>query len=379
MHVLIEASKQIMPQEVSTILYFFVIVLFVFILFDKNLLISVSTSVCSFFIAFAMQGIVTSVFGFFIPLEYIFQHGIIIMTIVVLSAVLLHMHVPLHSATRIIEARKDIVILLTANFIIFLYFMFYLRFTTGDVRYLQDFGVFLITIMLALVSVYTVKVVSNATKKRTASSYYNEIERKISDQIIERSDIEKDLQMVYSLAIMEEFDKSKYHIRKYLYSFNGNEDLMELRRLALAMYLYVKMNILKDEGIDCHLEIDNPFVNHKITDYNLLQAVDILVTNAVEALKDGDNEIYINVTTEEDGRVISPLIEVLNRHEEIGFDEENGFYEKGFTTKPGKKGLGLYKLNKLSKDNNFQIIFENREIDDENYVCYGIWLRKLEK
>jgi len=257
--------------------------------------------------------------------------------------------------------------------------MFTLRFSSKGIQYAASFGTFLITLMLIIVSAYTVKAVSNATKKRDALNYYNEVERKLSEKTIDLSEIEKDLQLVYSLATIDDFDKSRHHIKKHLYNFDGNRDLMELRRLPLAMYLYVKMNLLKEEDIDCHLEVDNYFVNHKITDYKLLQAIDIIVTNAVEALRGEDDDIYINITSEEDGRTVSSLIEVLSRHEEIGLDEEKEFYKKGFTTNSGKKGLGLYNLNKLSKDDDFQIIFENREIDGENYVCYGIWLRKPEK
>jgi len=252
--------------------------------------------------------------------------------------------------------------------------MFNLQYSSEGLDALANVGLFLAILLLVTMSSYAIKFVSQKIKKKEASEYYEKIEGPISEFDIQQSGIEKNIQLIYSLAIIDDFYKNERHIIKHLNNFDGHRGLQELRRRPLAMYLYVKINLLKEAGISCHLEIDNYFTPHKIKDYALLQALDILIDNAVEALQDRDNEIYINITSEKDNVISFPLIEVLNKHKKICYSEEEQLYGKGFTTKKGKKGLGLYKLNKLARDNDFNVLFGNQEINGENYVSFGVYL-----
>jgi len=375
-HVLIDASKIVWPVEVATILFLVAFAALIYIFFDKRLLVSIAFAVYSFFILFVMQAMVTGLFSVTIGVEHTFQYGIIIMPMTLVIAILFYLCAPSRLVGKTIEEKREFLIWITVLSIAFLYLMFTLRFMADGLGYLEDVGVFILAIAVITVIAYSVKFVMEASRKREALNYYEELEASISEGDLEPKNIEKNLKLIYSLSIIDDYDKSKYHARKYLYNFNGNEDLIELRRISLAMYLYVKINRLKDVGITCHLKVDNYFISHKIKDYDLLQAVDIIVDNAVEVLEDGDNEIHINVTQEEDRRDISPLIEVLNKHKGIGHEEHQQLYKRRFSTKGSPKGLGLYKLSNLAKDNNFRILFENREIEGENYVCLGIWLVK---
>jgi len=376
MHALIDVSKIVLPDEVSTILFFVAFIALIYVVFDKRLLPSIAFGVYSFFILFVMQAMITGLFSVTIGVEHTFQYGIIIMPMTLVIAILFYLCAPFRIVGKTLEEKKEFLIWITILSIAFLYLMFTLRFMANGLGYLEDVGVFVLSIAVVTAIAYSVKFVIEASRKREALNYYEELEASISERDLEPKSIEKNLNLIYSLSIIDDYDKSKYHARKYLYNFNGDEDLIEIRRISLAMYLYVKINQLKDAGITCHLKVDNYFISHKIKDYDLLQAVDIIVDNAVEALEDGDNEIHINVTQEEDRRDISPLVEVLNKHKEIGHEEHRQFYKRGFSTKENQKGLGLYKLSNLAKDNNLRILFENREIEGENYVCFGIWLVK---
>jgi len=370
-----EISKLILPDHIATMLGHAVIVLFIMRAFNKKALISFATMACSIFIVFAIQSLFTGFLSLFVEVQFIFEFGLIIMLMVSCATLLLYLHVPLFLISETLEKKTMLLALISTISLSFLYFAFYLQESVTIVDYSRDFGMFLLMILVIVVGVYSIKIVSEAIKKKEALEYYKKIERPISEFGIQQSGIEKNIQLIHCLARINDFDRNVYHIHKHLNNFDNDEDLKELRRHALSMYLYVKINRLKDKGIDCNLKIVDYFVHHEIKDYILLQALDIIIDNAVEALNDGDNKIYINVTNYKDNdfNAVS-LIEVLNKHEQINFYEKVQFFEKGFTTKKGKRGMGLYKLDSLAGSNNFNVYLGNEEINGENYVSFGVQL-----
>ena len=369
---LIDISKWVLPVYATSTLFHIGLILFILIAFHKDLLISIATAAYSSFLVFAAQGIVTGFLSLFIELEFTFANGLMIMLMLLVVGIYVYLYVPLNLVTEVLERKRVLLIAVTIISLSFLHFMLALEVEATGMEYMRNLGIFLLVLSFATINIFVIKYVSQAIKKKEAMDNYAEAEETLTKLGRAHSGIEKNIEMIYSLAIINDFDKNEYHIRRHLYSFEGDSDLMRLRNKPLAMYLYVKANQLKADEVTCHLTIDNYFIGHNINPHTLLQAVDILVTNAVEALKDGDNEIFINLTYEEHGHTLSPLIEVLNKHEELWGQEELQLYEKGFTTKGNQKGFGLYKLSMLSKRNGFDILFTNKEIGGENYVCFGI-------
>ena len=369
---LISMSSLVLPIYAASILLHIGLAAFILIVFRKDLLISVATAAYSSFLVFAAQGIVTGFLSLFVELEYTFVNGLMIMSMLLVAGIYVYSHVSLYFVTEGLEKNRVLLIVVTVISLSFLHFMLFLETSATIMEHMRNLGLFLLVLSVGTASILGIKAIYQAARKKDAQAHYEETEEMLSKLGRQQSSIEKNIQLVYYLAVMNDFDKNEYHIRKHLYSFENDSDLLRLRNKPLAMYLYVKMNQLKDDGIICHLTIDNYFIGHNINPHTLLQAVDIIVTNAVEALKDGDNEIFINLTYEENGYTLHPIIEVLNKHEEIWGQEQQQLYEKGFTTKDKQKGVGLYNLSMLSKKNNFEVSFTNREVEGENYVCFGI-------
>jgi len=370
---LIDLSKWVLPVYATSMLLHVSFIVFIMVFFHRSFLIAVATAAYSSFLVFAAQGMVTGFLSLFVELEFTFINGLIIMSMLLLLGIYVYLHVPLYLVTEALEKKRIVLTTIAIISLSFLYFMLSLEEPITITEQMRNLGLFLLALSVVAVNVFAATYILESMKKKEALKKYNTIEMMMT--VADHPEhLEKNLQLIYYLAIMDDFDKNEYHIRKYLHNFRGNNDLMKLRNKPLAMYLYVKMIKLRDEGITCRLTIDNYFIAHNMKSHTLLQAIDILITNAVEASKDKDKKIFINITHEESGRKLLPLIEVLNKHKEIWHEEEQRLYEKGFTTKRNQKGIGLYKLSMLSKKNEFDILFTNRKIKGENYVCFGIEL-----
>ena len=103
-------------------------------------------------------------------------------------------------------------------------------------------------------------------------------------------------------------------------------------------------------GIKINLEafMDLNELHTKI--YEFTRVLGILMDNAIEASKECDEKI-INVTFRNDTKKHMQLLIVENSYNNKDIDTEK-IYEKGFSTKEGNSGLGLWEIRQILKKNN---------------------------
>jgi len=367
---LVEASKSVLPESVSIILLYTSLVLFIKITFEEKILSSMAICGYTSFMIFSIQGLFTTLLGLFIPsMDFLFRYGIIVMVLTIVLSVLLYLFAPLYKILETIDNKKEFSHIIVAISVTFLFFMYNFKIMSEDLSYIQSYGALIITIAPIIIGYYVIKLVSENLEKNEALKQYRAFENMISEHTKEQYNLNNDLGLVYSLALINDNEKTLHHIKKHLNNLDGHNKLIEMERKPLAMYLYVKIKQLKDIGINCHLKIDDYRINFKIADYKLIKAVDIVVENAWEALDGNDDKIYVSINNV-DGKTV---IEVLNKHEEIApQDFFNNFFKKHYSTKDKTRGLGLYHLDRLSEKNEFIISCENRKINNENYVCFAL-------
>ncbi len=111
-------------------------------------------------------------------------------------------------------------------------------------------------------------------------------------------------------------------------------------------------------GIKIHLEafLDMNELHMKI--YEFTRVLGILMDNAIEAASECEDKI-INVTFRKDARKHMQLLIIENTYQNKDIDTDK-IYEKGYSTKQGNTGLGLWEIRQILKKNNNLNLFTTK-------------------
>lgn len=114
-------------------------------------------------------------------------------------------------------------------------------------------------------------------------------------------------------------------------------------------------------GIKIHLEafLDMNELHMKI--YEFTRVLGILMDNAIEATSECENKI-INVTFRKDARKHMQLLVIENTYKNKDIDTDK-IFEKGYSTKQGNTGLGLWEVRQILKKNNNLNLFTTKNAE----------------
>ena len=117
-------------------------------------------------------------------------------------------------------------------------------------------------------------------------------------------------------------------------------------------------------GIKIHLEafLDMNELHMKI--YEFTRVLGILMDNAIEATSECENKI-INVSFRKDSRKHMQLLVIENTYKNKDVDTDK-IFEKGYSTKKGNTGLGLWEVRQILKKNNNLNLFTTKT--DEFFI-----------
>lgn len=103
-------------------------------------------------------------------------------------------------------------------------------------------------------------------------------------------------------------------------------------------------------GIKINLEVFLDLNDLHMKIYEFTRVLGILMDNAIEACSECEKKI-INVSIRKDSRKHMELLVIENTYKDKGIDTEK-IYEKGYSTKQGNTGLGLWEVRQILKKNN---------------------------
>ncbi len=127
---------------------------------------------------------------------------------------------------------------------------------------------------------------------------------------------------------------------------------------AIYNVLATKYHKADSLGIKIHLEafLDMNELHMKI--YEFTRVLGILMDNAIEAASECEEKI-INVTFRKDTRKHMQLLIIENTYKNKDIDTDK-IYEKGYSTKEGNTGLGLWEIRQILKKNNNLNLFTTK-------------------
>lgn len=119
---------------------------------------------------------------------------------------------------------------------------------------------------------------------------------------------------------------------------------------AIYNVLASKYHMADELGIKINLEVFMDLNELNINSYELTRIIGILMNNAIEASKECKEKV-INVTFRKDKNKHMQLVIVENTYKDKNIDTEK-IYEKGYSTKEGNTGLGLWEIRQIMKKHN---------------------------
>lgn len=119
---------------------------------------------------------------------------------------------------------------------------------------------------------------------------------------------------------------------------------------AIYNVLANKYHMADELGIKINLEVFMDLNELNINSYELTRIIGILMNNAIEASKECEEKV-INVTFRKDKKKHMQLVIVENTYKDKNIDTEK-IYEKGYSTKEGNTGLGLWEIRQIMKKHN---------------------------
>ena len=123
-------------------------------------------------------------------------------------------------------------------------------------------------------------------------------------------------------------------------------------------------------GIKINLEVFIDLNDLKMKIYEFTRILGILMDNAIEATSECDEKV-INVSIRKDSRKNMQILVIENTYKDRNIDTEK-IYEKGFSTKEGNTGLGLWEIRQILKRNNNLNLFtsKNEKFFSQQFEIY---------
>lgn len=206
------------------------------------------------------------------------------------------------------------------------------------------------------------------------TNLYNNVFAELIETTRKRQhDFHNHMDAIYSMhltanSIEELIDAQKEYCDNLVYENRYSKVLNCINNSTLSGFLYTKFIRAEACGIDIEYDVEHTGKT-KISIYDLIEIIGILMDNAVEALKENDVPKKIAFDLKDykglDLCVRNPVVNISNR------DIER-FFINGFTTKSSGKGIGLSKVKEYQGKYKFDIFTRLIENDSNKWIEFRI-------
>lgn len=156
------------------------------------------------------------------------------------------------------------------------------------------------------------------------------------------------IQTIGGLLFVEKYDNLKSYYKGLKIDCQTLNDMenfntQKIHNPEILALLVNKYELAKQNGIRINLEIYSDLSKLNSDIFQIIRILGILLDNAIEANKDCIEKILnIELKQEKNKQII--IIENSYSNKDVS---TNTIFQKGFSTKKGNRGLGLWKVNKI--------------------------------
>lgn len=135
-------------------------------------------------------------------------------------------------------------------------------------------------------------------------------------------------------------------------------------------FLYGKFSHARELNIDVEYSVNLEGMNLQIPDFQLIEIMGNLLDNAIEALSqmpENRRKLSFQLVCQNQN-----ILRVRNICEYIPYDRLEKLFEMDESTKGAGRGVGLYRTKELCDANKLDIMCQNRQIGEENWLEFAI-------
>lgn len=162
----------------------------------------------------------------------------------------------------------------------------------------------------------------------------------------QRHDFLNNLQVVYSLIEIGEFEEAKLYIEKEYESVERVSSVLKTNIPAVNAILQAKHQMCRSRGINVIMDIRSTFSELSIPAWELCRVLGNIIDNSIHALREVDGDKRLTVEIFEDLQFYR--FKINNNGPVISPDIREKIFEAGFTTREGiGEGMGLAICRKI--------------------------------
>ena len=203
----------------------------------------------------------------------------------------------------------------------------------------------------------------------------------IIDELIEQvrgrqHGYDNNLQALSALSVTcEDYETLRTELLKNIDAMSHSDLPMFILKLNLKLLsgmLVQKYSLANKKNINMDFSINNYNIQSTVPEYIIIEAVGILIDNAIEASNENDT-IYISIDCVNNKFVF----EIKNIGPILTSEFYNNIFKRGYSTKPNidkKHGIGLNTLLELIHKNKGQLSVSNEVHLDNNLITFKIEL-----
>lgn len=331
-----------------------------------------------------IQSLVVLLSSIFIS-NYIYKgYQVLIINLSVLLIILFIRKIPIYRfAYFLIKTELWIKILITIGASIVLGYMVLYKFqkiTTISV-FIPILVVIFIYFIISEWEKYRIRAKELEKELQTERLYAKSFEKLISDIRLKQHEYDNHINTIYSQQYIyktyDELVKAQSDYCKQLKSNTKFAKVLSSGNPVLIGFLYTQFLDIDQLGIEVNYKLQFRNLECGLQLYQIIEIVGNLLDNAVEALEtqnEKKKKIYVGVIENE------TEIELIIRNTSsvIEIDEVTRFFKKGYSTKGNSRGMGLYHVKRICKENKIELETGNQEIDKQNWFGFRIIIQKAE-
>lgn len=232
-------------------------------------------------------------------------------------------------------------------------------------------GIVLFCLMAGSWKAYKMKAAEREAELKAYQLYGENYENLILEIRMRQHEFNNHLNAIYSQhLICNNYDELVERQKEYcgkIEEDNRFEKLLVSGNSVLTGFLYGKFLEAEKRNIKISYNIESTNIDIGIPAHKIIEIFGTLLNNAMEAVEMvNDRKIHIMLKQQTDELVL----EVRNVGEKVGTEDFVKMFSKGYSKKGKYRGLGLYNLKQMSKEYGFQIVCENKKIENENWISF---------
>ncbi len=350
------------------------------LLFDKKIMQSIYITIISYIYVLIIQLGIVLIFNFTALNQDSFLVQIFANTLTLIIAIILARIIPLYYVYDYV-IRKDMAFrFFLGNTFVIIFFVNYLV-----VAHLSHFIYYIITIvivvaLLVFVNVELLRSRVIVDKQQSIIDSYNQY-LPIVDELIEQvrgrqHGYANNIQSLNALAMTcDDYETLRSELLKNIDVMSHSDlpvFLLKFNLKLLSGLLFQKYSVADKQNIHMDFTINNYNIQSVVPEYVIVEAVGILMDNAIEASNENDT-IYVTIDCVQN----KFYFKIMNIGPTLTSEFYNNIFKRGYTTKPStghNQGLGLSQLLDISNKYNGNLCVSNEDYNNSKYLCFSVEL-----